>query len=245
MHVTAEADKQVFLEQTKQIRAATWSWNCADKPGHKRRRVGGTGPQGRPNSSESEKEEPEEPEVDKADVFMMTAGQRPPGLWAEYLASWTSLSEEERFAEKERNLRPLAEEESAVDTILTEDSVTFLSKQSRTKMPDCRTCMLDIGSVANVIGINTLKELEQTMAPHGHSVTYTEKAVPPNLSGVGAGAARCTQTATISVAVQFEEQAATSQTYHANVATGSGSDVPAIMGKEGASTKDGLYYQRR
>ena len=59
------------------------------------------------------------------------------------------------------------------------------------------------------------------MAPHGQSVQYEERAVAFNLTGVGSGAAKCVQTATIPIAVQFKDKPATLEHLKTNVATGS------------------------
>ena len=48
--------------------------------------------------------------------------------------------------------------------------------------------------------------------------------------GVGAGAAKCTQDVTLPIAAQYKDQPATHAVCKANVATGSGEHLPAMMG---------------
>ena len=126
----------------------------------------------------------------------------------------------------------------------TVDSCTFLSKKTRTKVPGKRTIMLDIGSMVNAIGENTLEEFQKTMEPYGYEVQFEERSVPLNLSGVGSGAARCTKIATIPVAAQFKDRSPTLEQYKGNVATGSGADLPAIIGKKSMSDKDSVIILR-
>ena len=72
--------------------------------------------------------------------------------------------------------------------------------------------------------------------PHGHDTKLHDRPTLLNLICVGEGAARCDQTVTMPVAVQFHEQDASFEN-KANVATGSGSDLPCIMGKDSATDK--------
>ena len=82
------------------------------------------------------------------------------------------------------------------------------------------------------------------MTPHGHSVQYEDRAIAFNLTGVGSGAAKCIQTATIPIAIQFEDKPATLEHLKSNVATGSGADLPSIMGKISATAKDSVVLLR-
>ena len=73
----------------------------------------------------------------------------------------------------------------------------YISRESRTKLPGESITMLDLGSMVNCIGANTLKQFEDKMASHGYSVQYEDRAIALNLTGVGSGAAKCTQQASI------------------------------------------------
>ena len=143
-------------------------------------------------------------------------------------------------ANSEEMFRGNANSEAASST----EETSYLSKQTKTKMPGNQTIMLDIGSMVNVIGKDTLAEFQDAATPYGYEVRYEDREIPLNLSGVGSGAARCTQTAEIPVAVQFKDKQPTLEHYKTNVATGSGSNLPAIMGKKSMSDKDAVILLR-
>ena len=124
------------------------------------------------------------------------------------------------------------------------DTNVFVSKQTKTELPDRRSVVLDIGSMVNVVGSNTLTEFERTMAPYDLQPSYEDRPTPFRLSGVGSGSSLCTKEVTIAVAVQFEDKQPQLETFHANVATGSGADLPAIIGKKSLSDKDGVILLR-
>ena len=73
---------------------------------------------------------------------------------------------------------------------------------------------------------------------------YEDRAIAFNLTGVGSGAARCTQQAIIPIAIQFKDKPATLEHLKTNVATGSGADLPSIMGKISATAKDSVVLLR-
>ena len=120
----------------------------------------------------------------------------------------------------------------------------YISRESKTKLPGESITMLDLGSMVNCIGANTLAQLEAKMAPHGHSVQYEDRAIALNLTGVGSGAAKCLQTATIPIAVQFKDKPATLEHLKSNVATGGRADLLSIFGKIRATEKDSVVLLR-
>ena len=127
---------------------------------------------------------------------------------------------------------------------MMDEEDVYISRESRTKLPGESTTVLDLGSMVNCIGANTLKQFEDKMAPHGHSAQYEARAIAFNLTGVGSGAARCPQQAIIAIAIQFKDKPATLEHLKSNVATGSGADLPSIMGKTSATAKDSVVLLR-
>ena len=89
--------------------------------------------------------------------------------------------------------------------------------------------MVDLGSRINVIGADTDREFRQKAAAHGHHVWYRERPTL-NVNGVGKGSAQCHQIGTYPVAVDFTGDGPSMHQFEANVATGSGSHLPAIYG---------------
>ena len=66
-----------------------------------------------------------------------------------------------------------------------------------------------------------------------------------NVNGVGAGSAPCDDEAILPIAVQFQDEPARLDTYKANVAQGSGSDLPAILGAISMQEKDSVLILRK
>ena len=65
------------------------------------------------------------------------------------------------------------------------------------------------------------------------------------MNGVGAGSAPCDYTATTPVAVAFRGEGASLHDFKANIATGSGAHLPAIMGSISMQEKDSVLILRK
>ena len=121
-----------------------------------------------------------------------------------------------------------------------------LKETSRLQLPSGeQSIVADLGSWINVIGSNTAKEFEAEAAKHGQKTTYAKKSKTLNLTGVGSDSAPCKVEASMPIAVQFEENPATIETFHANVAEGCGSNLPAIMGCKSMQDKDAVIVLRK
>ena len=66
-----------------------------------------------------------------------------------------------------------------------------------------------------------------------------------NVNGVGKGSAPCDEEATIPIAVKFKDEPAKLDTFKANVAQGSGEDLPAILGSISMQEKDAVILLRK
>jgi len=163
---------------------------------------------------------------------------------SKWMSSWTHLTFEEYFAEQQAGMRhddceTLSEE--TIDLGNTWEKV-FLGE---TTIPGKSTLLVDLGSRINVIGCNTEKVMSEAAQTFGHSTKYSKKNQALLIRGVGDGHARCDVEASIPIAVQFAEQATTKEVFQANVATGSGSDLPAILGAASMQEKDGVLCLRK
>ena len=65
------------------------------------------------------------------------------------------------------------------------------------------------------------------------------------IKGVGKGGAPCKTTATMPIAVTSEDGRITKEVFKANVAEGSGVDIPAIMGNQSMEEKDAVIILRK
>ena len=123
---------------------------------------------------------------------------------------------------------------------------THLKTVSKTKLPNGKLSMLvDLGSRINVIGCNTEREFSLEGERHGHKTTYESRKHRLNVNGVGQGSAPCDEEATMPVAVQFQDNPATMETYKANIATGCGADLTAILGSTSMQEKDAVILLRK
>ena len=62
---------------------------------------------------------------------------------------------------------------------------------------------------------------------------------------MGSGSAPCDEIANLPVAVQYEDEPAQDDLFAANIATGSGSDLPAIFGSTSMRDKDSVILLRK
>lgn len=81
-------------------------------------------------------------------------------------------------------------------------------------------------------------------AQHQQKTTYNRLQHVLNVNGVGAGNAPCVEEANIPIAVKYKDRPATTTTYRTNIAQGSGSDLPAILGLKSMQQKDTVLILR-
>ena len=79
---------------------------------------------------------------------------------------------------------------------------------------------------------------------HGHQTKVHPRQTRLFVNGVGSDAAICEQQAIIPIAVKYLDQPAIKQTYHANIATGCGKDLPAIIGLDSMKERDSVILLR-
>ena len=82
------------------------------------------------------------------------------------------------------------------------------------------------------------------MKPHGYEVERELRRHSLNLTGGGTGSATCTDTATLPMAVNFQDKKTSLQYMETNVATGIGADLPSIMGRVMATENDAVILMR-
>ena len=78
-----------------------------------------------------------------------------------------------------------------------------------------------------------------------YKTEYFRRKNRMNVFGVGEGSAPVDVQATVAVAVQFQEQAATKELYFANIAEGCGENLPAILGLDSMQKKDAVLVLRK
>ena len=105
--------------------------------------------------------------------------------------------------------------------------------------------LVDLGSRINIIGGNTEREFALEAERHGYKTSYEQRKHRLNVNGVGSGSAPCDEEAHLPIAVQFEDHPATLDNYKANIANGSGSDLPAILGSQSMQDKDAVILLRK
>ena len=76
-------------------------------------------------------------------------------------------------------------------------------------------------------------------------MTHKSRESVLNVNGVGKGSAQCYEKATYEVAVKYADKGAQLDEFTANIATGSGSSLPAIYGSESMQDKDAVIILRR
>ena len=127
-----------------------------------------------------------------------------------------------------------------------ETSWAQFKTQSRTKLPGGKLSMLvDLGSRINIIGCNTERDFSLEAEKHGLKTTYERRKHQLNVNGVGAGSAPCNEVASIPIAVAYEETPGRLDEYRTNIATGSGADLPAILGSASMQEKDSVIVLRK
>ena len=127
-----------------------------------------------------------------------------------------------------------------------ETSWAQFNTQSRTKLPGGKLSMLvDLGSRINIVGCNTERDFSLEAEKHGYTTKYEQRKHQLNVNGVGAGSAPCNEVAPIPIAVAYEDTPGSIDEYRTNIATGSGADLPAILGLASLQEKDAVIVLRK
>ena len=161
---------------------------------------------------------------------LMTADQL-----AEWSQSWSMLSPDEYFRQREA---------LSSDSNPNHESV-HIKTVSKTKLTgDKLSILVDLGSKINVIGKETEREFATRSAEHGLETVYVPRKQRLYVSGVGSDSATCDYEAIAPIAVKFEDQAATKESFRANIAQGCGEHLPAILGLTSMKEKDAVLLLR-
>ena len=118
------------------------------------------------------------------------------------------------------------------------------SGTSRTKLAGRNSLLVDLGSLINVCGVNTARELQAAAQKAGYEVNYEKRPHWLNVNGVGKGSAPCDRQGTFPIAVQYKDQPTQLDSYKGNIADGSGANLPAIMGFKSMQDKDAVLLLR-
>ena len=163
----------------------------------------------------------------------------------------------ENFSEEDINALVLAERQygegyypssSSSSHNLPEETFTYQHSQtpgSRTKLMDRNSMLVDLGSLINVVGANTAKDFKNTARKAGYETTVEKRSNRLNVNGVGKGSAPCDTQGTFPIAVQYKEQPTQLDSYKANIAEGSGANLPAILGSRSMQDKDAVLLLRQ
>ena len=204
--------------------------------------------------------DPPEPNRDESQEmsFMMENSPTSEEL-AEYYKSWSMEPFEvyfQRRKDKKKNdesseasgssdtprRRVTFEDQDSESEVSTTCSSTYAS---RTKLTKGNSLLVDLGSMINVIGSNTAKDFAQAAEKAGHKTEFVKRKTRMNVNGVGAGSAPCDDEAILPIAVKFQNEQPRLDTYKANVAQGSGADLPAILGAISMQEKDTVLILRK
>ena len=127
-----------------------------------------------------------------------------------------------------------------------ETTWTHLKAVSKIKLPNGRLSMLvELVLRTNIMEGSTEKEFALEAEPPGQQTTYEQRKHRLNVNGVDTGSALCDEEANMPIAIKFEDEAAVVDMYSANVATGSGSDLPAMFGLQSMQNKGAVILLRR
>jgi hypothetical protein len=162
---------------------------------------------------------------------------------SEHNSSWSPLSIIDYYSQKNGvhgNTHPTSEPAEVIE-MRGEWQKIFLGKDVG---PGKHHIMIDVGSMVNVIGKNTERSLSNAAFAKGHKTIYTRKDKPLLIGGVGSGHARCEIEAKIPIAVKFDDRPATRDMFTANIATGSGENLPAILGTNSMKQMDSVLCLR-
>ena len=130
------------------------------------------------------------------------------------------------------------------DAVLQE--TVCLKNLSKTMLPnDELSILVDLGSKINCIGLETERLFATQSMDHGLPSKYLPRAQRLNINGVGRGSAPCDVEAVVPIAVKFQDQPATKETFRANVAQGCGAHLPAIIGLKSMTDKVAVLILRK
>jgi len=136
---------------------------------------------------------------------------------------------------------PCATREEETETVLrVRDSL------AETKTPGKSQIIVDVGSNVNAVGKVTLDDhISRIPEDQRHQIERIPRQHPMNINGVGEGATTCYDMVKIPIAVKWnKDQPQSKSSFVANVATGIGENLPAIMGNLSMTENDVVLVMR-
>ena len=122
---------------------------------------------------------------------------------------------------------------------------TSKKNRARTMLPAGNSMLVDLGSRINLIGRETSEEFVAAAHQNGLKNNLTDRPKPLLVNGVGQGSAPCHQVLETHVSVKYGNTSKSQiVSYHANVADGCGSRLPAILGLDSMTEKDAVLILR-
>jgi len=181
-------------------------------------------------------------------TFMMSGSHEPSDI-TEWSSSWSDLSLAE-YVKQKREASSGSETEATPRQKSQSPQPRYeevhIKAHSKCMLPDGRLSLLvDLGSQVNVIGCETEKDFIAKAGGANMPYTHEDRRERLHINGVGSDAAICDQTTTLPIAVKFQEQQATKETFKANVAKGCGAHLPAILGSKSMQDKDSVIVLRK
>jgi hypothetical protein len=107
--------------------------------------------------------------------------------------------------------------------------------------------LVDLGSQINVIGSKTEKHFAAVMRANKHQITYEARTTRLKLHGIGSRGSEptCVNQAIIPIAMKSEGHGSTPEVFKANIADGSGKNMPAILGSESMQEKNAVLLLKQ
>jgi hypothetical protein len=156
---------------------------------------------------------------------------------SEYTQSWTQLDPTQYFRQQGVELPDTPDPTHEHQKVYLKAPPGLTG----TKLPGGKLSILvDLGSRINVIGSDTEKQFAAVVKANNHSTTYEARKTRLTINGVGSGGAVCKDQAMIPVAMKFEDRKPTLDVFKANIAEGSGANLPAILGSESMQSKNSV-----
>ena len=119
---------------------------------------------------------------------------------------------------------------------------TFTAK---TMLQGHNSMLVDLGSKINIVGRDTAPAFVNEAKKHNLPSRIRKRVKPLYVNGVGAGSAPCRTELEVPVGVKYENTAAAIHPYQANIAEGSGKNLPAILGKDTMVANDAVLLLRQ
>ena len=166
--------------------------------------------------------------------------------YAAWHCNWSMQTPQEYISQSDAATQQTAEQPSGAQSDYPEETVHLGGNgKSEIMMKDHNAILVDVGSNINIIGEETHKAFVAKAKAAGRPPTkYFKRSTQLNVNGVGSGSATCDVEAIMPIAVKFDNQPASSDSFRANLARGVGKNLPAILGATSMRAKDSVLVLR-